>query len=271
VRECPGGFFGTKGRALKALQHEFLPPPERGRRFVARRRVRLGDVDGRNRLRLDAIARYLQDVAADDVADVADSGVEGAWVLRRTALVVGRSPRYGDDVEITTFCSGTGPRWAERRTTLAIDDGPFAEAAAIWVFVDRAGRPARLGDWFFDHYGEGADGREVSGRLSLPSPPAHAHARPWPIRASDFDLLRHVNNAAYWYAVEDELARLAPDRVPSRAELEHRAAIEPGDPVELRSTVDGDVLSVWLTTHGEARSAARIRFATSPGARQDPR
>ena len=256
---------------MNGLQHEFLPPSERGRRFVARRRVRLGDVNGVNRVRLDAIARYLQDVAADDVADVAETRADGVWVLRRTVLVVGRSPRYGDDVDVTTFCSGTGPRWAERRTTLTVDDVPFAEAAAIWVYVDRDGRPARLGEWFFDHYGEGADGRKVSGRLSLPPPPDHAHARPWPIRASDFDLLRHVNNAAYWYAVEDELARLAPDRVPVSAELEHRTPIEPGDQVELRSIVDDDVVSVWLTTRDEARSAARLRLATSPGARQGPR
>jgi acyl-ACP thioesterase len=135
------------------VKHEFLPLPEQGRRFVTLRRVRLGDVNRANRLRLDAVARYLQDVASDDVDDVAESRIDGAWVLRRTALALGRSPRYGDDVELTTFCSGTGGRWAERRTTLAVDGSSVAEAVAIWVYVDRAGRPAPLGDWFFDHYG----------------------------------------------------------------------------------------------------------------------
>jgi acyl-ACP thioesterase len=257
VRECPGGFFGTRGRAVK---HELVPPPERGRRFVSRRRVRLGDVNGANRLRLDAVARYLQDVASDDVDDIADPRVDGAWVLRRTAISLGELPRYRDDVELTTFCSGTGSRWAERRTTLAVDDAPVAEAVAIWVFVDREGRPARLGEWFFEHYGEAAAGRKVSGRLSLPSAPTDVPGRPWPIRASDFDLLRHVNNAAYWYAVEDEMARLVPGRAPSSAALEYRVAIEPDDRVELRSTVDGDTLTVWLTADGEARSAAQVRL-----------
>ena len=245
------------------MKHEFLPPPEQGRRFVTQRRVRLGDVNRANRLRLDAVARYLQDIASDDVDDVAESRIDGAWVLRRTALALGRSPRYGDDVELMTFCSGTGGRWAERRTTLAVDGLSVAEAVAIWVYVDQAGRPAPLGDWFFDHYGAAAGGRRVSGRLSLPHPPADALVRPWPVRASDFDLLRHVNNAAYWFAVEDELARLAPARAPVSAELEHRAAIEPGDPVELRSTVDDDVLSVWLTTEGETRSAAQLSLGVA--------
>ena len=253
------------------MKHEFLPLPEQGRRFATHRRVRLGDVNRANRLRLDAVARYLQDVASDDVDDVAESRIDGAWVLRRTALALGRSPRYGEDVELTTFCSGTGGRWAERRTTLAVDGSSVAEAVAIWVYVDRAGRPAPLGDWFFDHYGDAAAGRKVSGRLSLPHPPADAHVRPWPVRASDFDLLRHVNNAAYWFAVEDELARLAPARAPVSAELEHRAAIEPGDPVELRSTVDDDVLSVWLTARGETRSAAQLRLGVARSKRHAPR
>ena len=110
-------------------------------------------------------------------------------------------------MELTTFCSGTSSRRAERRTTLAVDGSSVAEAVAIWVFVDRAGRPAPLGDWFFDHYGAAAAGRRVSGRLSLPQPPANTHVRPMArMHASDFDLLRHVNNPAYWFAVEDELA-----------------------------------------------------------------
>lgn len=258
------GFFGTSGRAVKA---EFLPPPEQGRRFVARRRVRLGDVNGANRLRLDAIARYLQDVAADDVADVAEVRADGAWVLRRTALAVGRLPRYGDDVELTTFCTGTGSMWAERRTTLTVGDHAVTDAVAIWVYVDRAGRPARLGNWFFDHYGEAADGRKVSGRLSLPPPPDGVRTRAWSLRASDFDLLGHVNNAAYWYAVEDELARLAPERVPVSGVLEHRAAVEPDEPVELGSLLDGEQVSVWLTVHGETRAAAHVRLG-APATRQ---
>jgi acyl-ACP thioesterase len=189
------------------VKPEFLPPSERGRQFVQRRRIRLGDVNTANRLRLDAVACYLQDVAGDDVDDIGDVGIEGAWVLRRTALAITRFPRYGEDVEVTTFCSGTGSAWAERRTTLAIGGAPVVDAVAIWVYVDRAGRPARLGDWFLEHYGEAADGRRVSGRLRLPPPPDDSPVRPWRVRTTDFDLLGHVNNAAYWQAVEDELVR----------------------------------------------------------------
>ncbi len=239
---------------------EFHPPPERGRRFTQRRRVRLGDVNAANRLRLDAVACYLQDVAGDDVDDV---GVEGAWVLRRTEMGIKHLPRYGQEVELTTFCSGTGSRWAERRTTLAVDGAPVVDTVAIWVYVDRAGRPARLGEWFFDYYGEAAGGRRVSGRLRLPPPADGLTTRPWPVRATDFDLLGHMNNAAYWEAVEDELTSSIPDQVPVSAELEHRAAIEPDEPVEIRSSTEDENFSLWLTVQGEVRAAAQVRVRPS--------
>jgi acyl-ACP thioesterase len=237
------------------VKPEFVPLPDQGRRFTRSRRVRLGDVNATNRLRLDAVASYLQDVASDDVDD---AGVEGAWVLRRTALGIIRLPRYGEEIELTTFCSGTGSHWAERRTRLSVADAPVVDAVAVWVYVDRAGGPVRLGDWFFEHYGEAAGGRRASSRLWLPPPADGASSRPWALRTTDFDLLRHMNNAAYWYAVEDELARLAPRRVPATALLEHRAAVEPDERVELRSTLDGDRFSVWLSVADETRAAAQV-------------
>ena len=46
-----------------------VPVPGRGRVYTASRRVRLGDADPGGRLRLDAIARYVQDVSDDDTRD----------------------------------------------------------------------------------------------------------------------------------------------------------------------------------------------------------
>ena len=111
---------------------------------------------------------------------------------------------------------------------------------------------------FFDRYGEAAGGRRVSGRLRLPPPSDGLTTRPWPVRATDFDLMRHMNNSAYWHAVEDELERLVPGSVPVNAELEHRAAIEPDNPVELGSSLEDEKASMWLTVRGETRAAAHV-------------
>ncbi len=46
-----------------------IPRPTIGRTFTGTARVRLGDVTPKGRMRLDAVARYLQDVANDDAVD----------------------------------------------------------------------------------------------------------------------------------------------------------------------------------------------------------
>src|SRR4051812_34858097 len=111
-----------------------IPVPVKGRRFVARRAVRLGDASPGGRLRLDAIARYLQDVADDDAGDAGLAG--SSWVVRRTTIEVRRPPVLREVLEVTTFCSGVGGRWAERRTSLRGGRGGRVEAVALWVHVD---------------------------------------------------------------------------------------------------------------------------------------
>jgi acyl-ACP thioesterase len=238
---------------------EFVPLPDTGRRVTRVRRVRLSDVTGTGRLRLDAVARYLQDIAGDDVDD---AGLGGAWVLRRVALAFGDLPVFRDEVTLTTFCSGTGSRWAERRTTVQVGGDVRVEAVALWVFVDPAGRPVPLEEWFFDLYGEAAAGRRVSSRLQHRPPPSDGgDRRTWPLRATDIDVLNHVNNAASWSAVEDELARRPAGGPMSRAEIEYRAAVDLDDPVELHTRSSPTEMACWLLHDGEVRTSAVVTFA----------
>jgi hypothetical protein len=53
------------------------------------------------------------------------------------------------------------------------------------------------------------------------------------VRFVDFDPLDHVNNAASWSVVEEELARHGDLRPPYRAEVEYRRPIERGAAVEV--------------------------------------
>ncbi len=199
--------------------------PERGRIFSGEARGRLGDVTAAGRVRVDALARWLQDVAYDDVLD-AGLAEAGSWVVRRTRLLVRQFPRFDEHVVLQTFCSGVGPRWAQRRTSLTGAGGARVEADALWIFLDwETLMPARLDERFDAVYGEAAAGRRAErARLQHGSPPADAPPFDWHFRAADVDLADHVNNAAYWEVLEELLDE--PDALD--ATVEYRDAAQPG-------------------------------------------
>jgi len=236
-----------------------LVPMGPGRRFATSRLVRLGDVLPSGEARLDAIARYLQDIAADDGRDAAIDN-HMAWLVRKTLLVVRRRPRLEEPINLVTWASGSGARWAERRTTIAVHGDPVVEVASLWVCVDLATmRPARLSERFWTMYGDAVGGRAVSSRLNHPDAPVQTdRERPWPLRISDLDLLGHVNNAATWAAVEDELSQACPAAVVRSAELEYRLPIDPSHQVELRSQVAPDSMRMWLVSDGSVLASAVV-------------
>jgi len=224
-----------------------------GRRFETTRRVRLADADPSGRLRLDALARFLQDIGNDDTAD-AGHDATAPWITRRTTVRVaaGTWPRIGERLEVTTWCGGLGSHFAERRTDLVSPSGRI-EVAATWVHVDDRGRPARLPQWFHDTYAASAEGRRITARLAHPPVAADAAVQPWPLRWADLDVVGHVNNAAYWEAVEE----VAHQRgvVPTFAEVEYAGGIDEGDTVELHASGD----HVWLVVAGTVRGSAVVR------------
>jgi acyl-ACP thioesterase len=229
--------------------------------FASSRIVRSTDVTPAGRLRLDALARYLQEAAEDDLAD-AEWDEPYTWLARRVAVTVRGYPARRDRVSLRTFCSATGPRWAERTTTLAGPGGDLIQAAAVWVAIAPAdGRPVPLGDGFHRLYGASAQGRHVSARLSHPGPPESAAGRRWPLRAVDFDVAGHVNNTVHWAAVEDALA--GQDWRPASAELEYHRPVLPGADTRLVTSQAPGELSVWLC-HGTERLASGRLTATGP-------
>lgn len=231
-----------------------VPEPATGRVFAATRRVRLGDVSPRGRLRLDATVRYLQDVADDDTRDAGFVEAQG-WVVRRTVIEVTTFPTYLEPVALRTWCSGLGPRWAERRTSLRGERGGHLEAATLWVHLDPATmRPQPLPDRFHALYGQSAAGRTVRARLHHPdaAPSSGTVTVRWALRFADFDVLGHVNNAAYWIIVEEQLAGQRSLRAPLWAEVEHRGTVDVGTrDVDVVVASEERAVACWL--HDPAR------------------
>jgi len=227
--------------------------PTRGRVFAVSRRPGLADCAPSGRLRLDAIARWLQDVAYLDIEDAGVAEV-AVWVLRRTRIVAAPFPRFGEHLRIHTFCSGAGQMWAERRTVIARagEPNPLVQATALWVHLDPvSGQPTPLTPAEIDIYGESVSDWQVQARLRHPRPTGGERSERWRFRAVECDLAGHVNNAAYWTVLEEALLGGAePSTID--AEIEFRSALQPGEMTVLVGDADGADPAVdgqmrWIT------------------------
>jgi acyl-ACP thioesterase len=233
---------------------EFVDVPTVGRTYARSRCVALGDVNPNGLLRLDALARFVQDIATADAADALD-GSAFAYVLRRLAMRIDQAAMLSERLTLTTFCGGIARGWAERRTSIVGDDGARIETAAIWVPIDERGRPIRLPLDFLAAYGEAARGRRVEARLTHNQPNVGDVSRVWPLRFVDLDTLAHVNNAAHWCAMEDDL----------RGQRVREAEIEFVSPLLfdqqctfVSHQVESDQVDGWLCAEGHVRSSQRV-------------
>jgi acyl-ACP thioesterase len=240
---------------LTAEPDELQARPEGVRAYSHRRTPGFADCAPTGRVRMDAIACWLQDVA---YADVEDAGLAQAavWVVRRSRIRVNRFPRFGERFELTTFCSGLGRMWAERRTdVVAVGESSAAvQAVSLWVHLDtERWVPTPLTESELAIYGGVPPDRRVSHRLRHPAPETIEGETAWKFRATECDLADHVNNAAYWAPLEEELlAGPEPERLD--VELEYRAPAQPGDKRVLRT---GD--RRWIVgTDGELHASFRL-------------
>ena len=241
--------------------NELVAWPERGRLFTEPARARLGDCAPTGRIRLDALARWAQDIA---YADAVEAGLSrsAAWVVRRTRMSVSRFPRFGEEFTLATFCSGLGRMWAERRTSMA----PAGEAAgavevvSLWVHLDPlSGRPTKLTEDEIAMWGESAEGRTINARLRHPGPDGVAVSFPWQFRNSELDLAGHVNNAAYLTPLEEELLQ---DSEPESIdiEIEYRSPAQAGEMRVLRHGIRR-----WIVgTDGETYASIIIAPTPTP-------
>jgi acyl-ACP thioesterase len=237
------------------------------RAFSQRRQPGFADCAPSGRVRIDALADWLQDVA---YADVEDAGLAQAavWVVRRTRIRVNRFPRFGERFQLTTFCSGLGRMWAERRTDItavgrdaaggetAAGDAaaePDVEAVSIWVHLDAEHwRPSPLTAAELDTYGGAVPSRRVSARLRHPVPAVLTGGATWVFRATECDIADHINNAAYWQPLEEELLT-GPEPDPGQldVEIEYRTPAPPG---AKRVVADGEYR--WMVGDGDELHAS---------------
>jgi acyl-ACP thioesterase len=212
---------------------ELVAVPQRGRVFTEPVRPGLADCAPSGRIRLDALARFAQDIAYADAEDVGLAQT-AVWVVRRTRIQVNRFPRLGEHLELATFCSGLGRMWAERRTSIRGDEAGEVEMVSLWVHLDPvSARPTPITEEEIGAWSESTGGRKVTARLRHPVAKDADGSVPWRFRRTECDLADHINNAAYLQPLEEEL--LGGDELESiDVEIEYRSPAQAGEKLVLR-------------------------------------
>ena len=243
---------------MSAAVEPLVVQPPSGRTFRVGYRIRLSDTDASGRLRLDAVARFLQDAAIDDVEETGWGAPDHLWVLRSVRIDV-IAPFLADTfVEILTWGSSFSSLAAGRRWSLRGDAAGAIEVDSTWIHLDGEARPARIGDGF-ESYAEAAQGRVASTKLTLAAPALDLPRRRWPLRATDVDRMGHVNNAAYWAAVEHALSTHGPDLArPLRARLDYRHPIDLDDALELVERADETAYQAAFVVGGAVKAVALV-------------
>jgi acyl-ACP thioesterase len=105
----------------------------------------------------------------------------------------------------------------------------LVDAVALWVHLDPERRlPSPVTEAERDVYGAAAGGRKVLARLRHPRPHQIESESEWNFRRTDADIADHINNAAYWEPLEDELLSTTQELTQIDAELEFRVPAQPG-------------------------------------------
>ena len=237
---------------------ELVPVPSRGRVFEGRRRVRLGDVSPAGRLRLDALARYLQDVSNDDTRDAGMSD-ELTWVVRRVVLRGGALPGAGrgagaaDVLRRDRAALGRAARLGRRRPWRP---GRGRHAVGARRRGRAAGAAARRASWSTSARPPvaGPCGRGFATAM-LPRLRRPRRGRCASPTSTCWDTSTTPPTGRRWRSASRVRRHL---RAPLRAELEFRTALEVGAAVALR-TVDGEdgSLALWVTD-GQLVSASAV-------------
>ncbi|MCW2654347.1 MAG: acyl-ACP thioesterase [Mycobacterium sp.] len=199
--------------------------------------LRVGDIDRTGRLRLDSVARHIQDIGQDHVHALGFDKTHPVGVVRRTMIDLLRPIEFQDMLRLRRWCSGTSNRWCEIRVRIDGANGGLIESEAFWININRdTGMPARISDDLLDELRRTTDVHRLrwTSHLSAGGRQDADQIYEYPVRFTDIDLFDHMNNAVYWSVVEDFLST-CPELLgsPLRVTLEHETPVALGDKLEI--------------------------------------
>ncbi|GAB08446.1 hypothetical protein GOARA_011_00620 [Gordonia araii NBRC 100433] len=234
--------------------------------YTATYRVRGSDIDGRMRVRLDGIARYLQNIGEDMIEDSGFFDSDPFWILRRTVIEVREPLSWPGDARVERWCSATSSRWVSmrQRVTGLPEASPFnpgdrpaglVETESFCIKINDQGLPSRISDEALEALSRGVDEQRLRWRAMNPAEPGEGTVEGpgFRLRATDLDQFKHVNNTVYWQVAEEVLAT-RPEllEAPYRAVIEFLRPVPPDTQVRVLRTDVDDGFDLWLLLPDDA-------------------
>lgn len=219
------------------------------------------DIDQLHHARLDGVARYIQEVGAEHLADAGSAEIHPHWIVQRTVIDVIEPLGWPNDITFRRWCSGISPRWCSMRVRLDGSDDGRIETEGFWINMNKETlTPSLMTDEFFARLATTTDNHRLKWRPWLPGTvQAEAGTTSFALRYTDIDHFEHVNNTVYWHGVHEVLANQpAPLAAPYRAVVEYRQPIKLDESVTIRSDTTDGRIRIWFCVGDDVRAAGLV-------------
>jgi acyl-ACP thioesterase len=242
-------------------ENRLQPRPASGYVFCTSWPVATGDIDGELHLRLDGVARYVQEVGAQNLVDAGEAEEHPHWLVQRTVIDVIEPIEWPNDLTLRRWCSALSTRWCTMRVDIEGAEGGRIETEGFWIAInERTLTPQRVSDSLIERFASTTEIHRLRWRPWLDDPDDADSSLPFALRRTDIDIFEHVTNTAYWHAVHEVMA-VAPEacRAPFRAVVEYRKPIKYGEDVTIRFVRRDRSIHAALCVGDEVRAAVLVR------------
>jgi medium-chain acyl-[acyl-carrier-protein] hydrolase len=203
------------------------PPPPEANVWRETYQIRSYEVDCCDRLSILSIFNFMQEAASRHAEALGVSihqllAENYTWLLSRLKLKIAAYPGWKNQIQVSTWPSGTQHLFALRDFELQDHDGQtIAAAVSAWLVIDLAKRrPVRIGP-FVDRLRPIEGGHILPDRLDKLAPLGDpTYEKNFAVRHADLDINRHVNNVSFVeWVLESVPAAVLTTRVPVEIEI----------------------------------------------------
>jgi acyl-ACP thioesterase len=243
------------------VDQRLRPQPSDGYIYRTSWAVPTGDIGDQLQLRLDGVARYIQEVGAENLLDAGEAEAHPHWLVQRTVIDVIEPIEWPNEVSFSRWCSALSTRWCTMRVDLVGEEGGRIETEGFWIAInERTLTPQRVSDSLIEKFASTTGEHRLKWRPWLTDPTEVDVVRPFALRHTDIDVFEHVTNTAYWHAVHEVMAEV-PDvcRAPFRAVVEYRRPIQHGEDVVLKWSRHDDDVNIAIAVGEQVRAAVLLR------------